>query len=190
MPSICFYVVADDLKLLTSRLCDDPEIAFIVPNGFSRWRRVPRIDNLSSGNQWLWHVLGGPLHHFFRPSSLGEVLTRGPAIETPESGWTSDGLPCEQGTETFQLRIAMATEFEAIALSCLGWVGNRYSVLGKSAKPSTEKWWSRFRRWTEATGIRTSRIGHHASQPPRGLAAYAFPAAHAAITGGRPRSEN
>ncbi|QRK08117.1 hypothetical protein JQX13_50610 [Archangium violaceum] len=78
---IGLYVDEPDIELLREHLNDDPEIAFILPEGQGRWRAAWRIDD-AQGQTMLWHVPGGPL------PLLGHGAEGDTFIEDPFVGWT------------------------------------------------------------------------------------------------------
>ncbi len=72
-------------------------------------------------------------------------------------------------------------------MSSIGWIGNRYKIIGSAAKPETERFWKKLRKFVAA----------HATQIPRegaldgpGREIYAFPSALDEIRNGRGRAPN
>jgi hypothetical protein len=191
MPALCFYALGADYSTLLQRLNEDQEIAFITWRRGGRWVAARTAERIADGETWLWHLPAGPLHASRRPVGLGDVLVRGPEIASPWDGWSAQGIPCEQGPESFRLVVYRRMwPDDRIPLASLQWSGDRSAQLGRKAAPETHLWWKRMERWFGSAGRRISRVGAHDSQPPRGLAAFALPVAHQAIVGGRARSDN
>jgi hypothetical protein len=75
----------------------------------------------------------------------------------------------------------------AIGMSGLQWIGNHYKVIGNAAKPETEKFWKRLRRFIASNSTRIPRAGPVDGPWPE---IYAFKSALAEIQNGRARAAN
>jgi hypothetical protein len=73
-----------------------------------------------------------------------------------------------------------------IGLSSIGWIGNRYKVIGRAAKPETERFWKRLRKFVACHATQIPRTG---SLDGPDSEIYAFPTALAEIRNGRGQAE-
>src|SRR4029079_4951786 len=70
------------------------------------------------------------------------------------------GLPYFEDDETkvFDLEIYNSKSFnERIHISAFGWLGGRYSILGKGAEEATRKWWQRLRNFVKKNSVHIPR---------------------------------
>ena len=181
------YVEEADVPLLRDRLNEDPEIAFLMPEGPGRWRAVWQTDELL-GKTMLWHVPGIPLP-LLRPGGQDSV------IEDPFAGWQElrpgmdysvpyfgPGLPSTLLLELYT-RGWRGLRSDIIPLSGLSWHGRTSQ---KGPAPSTQQWWSRFRGWLRRQAVCITRSGPLDGPQPD---IWALPAALRAIQAGVERSE-
>lgn len=75
----------------------------------------------------------------------------------------------------------------AIGLSSVGWIGNRYKIIGNAAKPETERFWKMLRKFVASQATQIPRAGS-LDGPDREI--YAFPSALDEIRNGRARAAN
>ena len=75
----------------------------------------------------------------------------------------------------------------AVGLSTVEWIGNHYRIIGDPAKPETEKFWKRLRRFVGSKSIKIPRVGPLDGPQPD---VYAFPSALREIQNGRVRAAN
>jgi hypothetical protein len=158
---IGLYVEQMDVPLLLERLNEDPEIAFLLPEGPGRWRAVWRMEE-PLGKTMLWHVPGGSLP-LLEPSGQDRV------IEDPFAGWRElnpgrdhtvpyfgPGWPNTLLLELYPRGWRGLLRTDVIPLSGLSWYG-RTSL--KGPPPSTRQWWSRFRGWIRRQATLVTRSG-------------------------------
>jgi hypothetical protein len=213
MSSTQFYLLGSDIALLLDHLQDDDEIAFIVsgPGRFLAQRQAAPI----RGNKYLlWHVLSGPLPSPQPGNSPCAWITDPFAgwDRAPESPMPWFGVDC---TTVFNLVICPTTDNDnvwhaelapgsrvvqrqpdpngygpPIGVSTIGWLGNRYNVLGAGALKTTQRWWQRFGRWVRKRAVRINPFGSLTATVPRDHGVYAFPEALSEIRRGRFRGVN
>ncbi len=203
------YLNHADIVLLLDRLNADPEIAFLVATGIPEydhsWIAVTRVEQLRDGCTMLWHVPSGDL-----PLLAKEFPDPPTIIPDPWQGWTEQRpgadpsfpflgihpgvveLDINRHGVTFDGRgkqpwSSLPRSADIIGMSSFGWVGPRYTMIGRSAPESTTRWWRRLRRWVNKNARRIPRSG-----TPDGPDAeiFAFPSAYAAIVQGKLRDDN
>jgi hypothetical protein len=209
MPDISMYLDHADLALLEQFLNDDDQIIYVVKTGESQVQTLksqtlpPSMKTYESQFQTfksltlqpfmhctLWHLPCGEIPADCRDSQ-GRI-TIDPYIKhlgaigldlQVRPGICQTFVPRPNGVghelSTFESEIA-------IGRSDFGWVGNKYSIIGKKANPETERWWKHLRRWvskhaTKVTWDDTTDLDARA---------WAFPAAYSAIKSGTPRNVN
>jgi hypothetical protein len=155
------YLEEADAVTLRDRLNEDPEIAFLVPEGPGHWRAVWRVGDLL-GKTLVWHVPGGPLP-LLRPEG-GESF-----IPDPFAGWheLTPGMDSSVPYLGLGWPSTLLFEFytrgwrglprpELIPLSGITWYGARPYC---QPPASTRQWWTRFRRWLQRNAVRVTRSG-------------------------------
>lgn len=152
MPSVSFVADDVDFKAILAYLNGHPEVAFIVPEGPSRWRAVPALERLDGDRIALWHTSSGPLPRL--ASRWGEPDS---TIEDPWSGWQEEAAGADPSVPYFgpghpgviwllHNPDGPGTR-HGVGVSGFEWIGNRYSIIGHPALPATEKFWMALRRW-------------------------------------------
>jgi len=196
------YINEEDARVVLAWLGQSSEIGFLVQNGIGRWKAVRELDQLPSVAVEMWHVPSGPL------PLLGEGRDE-PVLEvmSPWSGWTERRAgadarrpyfgPGWPGIMTLNIHlVSHRTKVEqtssreaqrAIGLSGVEWVGNHYKIIGTAAKPETEKFWKKLRRFVASRATRVPRFGPIDGPNPE---IYTFPSALAEIRNGRGRAAN
>ena len=61
MPWLPIYVYGEDVDALQGMLNRDPETAFLISDGPSRWRAVATVESFPRRRYAVWHVPSGPL---------------------------------------------------------------------------------------------------------------------------------
>ena len=168
MPWIPIYVNEQDARVLIEWLNQDPEIAFVVPDGPQRWKAVPSIQNVPDGDTCMWHVPSGPLPLLTGPrhnDPLEQVVSpweawreKRPGADTskPYFGAGHPGVMC---LNVRCLSRSITEKPGAIGMSVIQWIGNHYKMIGNAAKPETEKFWKRLRRFIASNSTRIPRAG-------------------------------
>ena len=204
------YLDLADLPLLEQFLNDDDQIIYVVKTGESQFQTLKSLTLrpfMRTGESQfqtfksltlqpfmrcvLWHLPCGDIPADCRDAE-GRITTD-PSIK--HLGAIQLTLQVRPGK--YQTLVPRLTgdgsdlcTFEsdiAIGRSDFGWVGNRYSIIGKKANPETARWWNRLRRWVSKQAIKVTWDGPIDGTDPR---AWAFPAAYSAIKSGTPRSVN
>ena len=204
------YLMKEDIAYLNDWLNQENEIAFLVSNGQNKWIAKEKHDIISDlGAQKtdygpstiipnfvefnLWHVPSGSLP--LLESKLTEIknLNYNGKITDPWSGWTekrpgaNPRIPYfgagHPGVIHLEIRIS---ENEEIPMSCFGWIGNYYKIIGNGADPSTEKFWNKLKRMIKKTGILIPR----ANDTDWKKEIYALPNAYSEIKNGKKCSMN
>lgn len=210
MPNCLFCADNKDLRLILSRLNNDPEIAFIVSDGKSKWIAKNQTNHLDDGRYYLWHIPSGKLPLFKKGGGdiLGKHLRnrmnipKRPVVEAgwiekPFEGW-KELCPCSNPTIPFFGSTPIIVEFivqtngtetpKSIGLSAFGWIGNRYCVIEKPATKEMGNWWRRMNQWISKTAIeKIPRWGPIDGPNPE---IWAFPSAYNRIKDGSPRDSN
>jgi hypothetical protein len=196
------YLNEVDSRVLLAWLASTSEIGFLVPDGASRWKAVREISGPPDHPLNVWHVPSGPL------PLLGE-RREDPAgqIDSPWEGWferrpgTDTRLPYfgagHPGVFTLTFRLQSKRTWEghksirqpsnAVGLSSAGWIGNRYRMIGNAAKPETETFWKKLRKFVASQATKIPRVG-----PLEGpySEVFAFRSVLTEIQNGRPRAAN
>jgi hypothetical protein len=190
LPWLPFYAHEQDFELILAKLNGDPEIAFIISVGPGRWTAQEQLDTFEQRKYALWHVPSGPLPFLSRKWYRIRRV-----IKNPWQGWTEEfsGVdpsiplfgPDHPGIIWLDLRWQGWFDADAIGLSGFSWIGNRYRFMGKGAKPATELWWKRLRRWVRTVARQIPRFGPWEG-PDREV--WAFPSALDSIMRGVPRA--
>lgn len=90
---IKFYATRDDLLPLLNRLNEDSEIAFLMPDGDTRWKAVQQISTFREGKHYLWHLPSGPLYYERPPHLPSQLREMYKSIPDPWTGWDDQLLP-------------------------------------------------------------------------------------------------
>ena len=205
MPWIPFYANPEDARLLLNWLEQTREIGFLVDDGPKRWKAVPALNTLPQAPILLWHVPTGPLP-LLTGSKANDPVEQ---IEWPWNGWTEKREGSEKrmpyfgpgyiGVIELSLRLNSSRTWNgtshqglpgasnAVGLSSFGWIGNHYSIIDSPAKPETEKFWKKLRRFVASRGVRIPRVGPLNGVNPE---IYALPSVLAEIKNGRARGAN
>jgi hypothetical protein len=152
MPSVSFLADEDDFKTILAYLSANPEVAFLIRDGPSRWRATPVLERVEADRTALWHVPSGPLPLLAathgQPSDL---------IQDPWRGWNERYPGADKSTPYFGAGhpgiIWLHHNPEGpgtrhgVGISEFSWIGNYYWMLGRRASPATERFWKDLRRW-------------------------------------------
>jgi len=196
MPETILYLTNQDSKLLREWLNREAGVAWIVKAGQSgreyRWRAVDAVDVLAAGHYCLWHKGAGPLNIPSVSPNVPDALVEDPYAgwsqyldnENASMPWFGAGLPC---SFWFRFKPDGRESHGAIGRSGVGWLGNRYRIIGKPAPGPATIWWQRLVRY-----LRSQSTGIPWPSPTTNtrVRAYAFPEAYAEIMRGRPRDVN
>ncbi len=192
MSWIPFYADDADFQGIISRLNSDRDIAIILPAGHGKWMAKAQVADLLDGTYCVWHMPGGAL----------PLLSKNPNapstnITDPFKGWTEqqrglvESVPFfGDSPNVFHLqKSTRGVEFaDAIGLSSLGWIGNRYKSLGLEAASATALWWRRMQRWVKQTSVR--KLPRWDSPSPPEPEIWVFPSACRRIEAGAARDAN
>jgi hypothetical protein len=146
------YVNEEDVRVLLAWLTESAQVAFLLPDGIGRWKAVHELNEFPNAPVEMWHVPSGPL-----PLLGKERDDPVQEIASPWNGWTEQRPGADKrlpyfgpgwpGVMTLNLQlVSKRTQSEpassqkapsAIGLSNLGWIGNRYNIIGSAAKPET-----------------------------------------------------
>jgi hypothetical protein len=203
MPWLPLYLLDSDFDLLNDWLCKDEEVYFIQHVDKNLWKLIKELKfkETSQPNIYrLWHLPSGqiPLIKELRPdqgvpiSSLVNKVSYDHVLNPfePWPGRPLRGLTAlpyfgDDETKVFDLEIYNSKSFnDRVRISAFGWLGNRYSILGKGAEKATEKWWKRLRNFVKKNSVHIPR-GNDSSRKKE---IYAFPRAIEAIKSGVPCS--
>jgi hypothetical protein len=202
MPWIPMYVNEKDARVLLTWLAESAQVAFLLSDGIGRWKAVHELNELPNAPVEMWHIPSGPL-----PLLGKERHDPVQEIASPWNGWAeqrprSDNRlpyfgPGWPGVMTLNLQLVTKRNQSdhansqqapsAIGLSNVGWIGNRYKIIGKAAKAETEKFWKMLRRFVATHATKIPRTG---SLDGPDCEIYAFPAALDEIRNGRVRAAN
>lgn len=204
------YLMKEDIACLNDWLNQENEIAFLISNGQNKWIAKERhniISDLGTQNIEheyssvipnfvefnLWHVPSGSLP--LLESELTETTNSSDngKILDPWTGWTEKRTGANSRIPYFgaghpgiiHLEIKIS-ENEEIPMSCFGWIGNYYKIIGNAADPTTEQFWNKLKRMIKKTGILIPR----ANDTKRKNEIYAFPNAYREIKNGKKCSLN
>lgn len=186
MPWLPLYLTESDASALIDLLAQDPEIAFLVPDGPRRWRAVKAISANGTNRVGLWHVPSGPLP--LLPATHGNPIQ---LVQDPWLGWTEERTGADPNTPYFgaghpgvvwlNLRTTGRDHGSCCGFSSFEWIGNHYKVIGNSAAPSTEVWWKSLRRRVAKLSHKVPRQQLSSSLPPE---VFAFPSAYLLLEAG------
>ena len=192
MPSLPLYLYGDDAAAILKLLNDDPEVAFIIPDGPSCWKAVASLTTLAAGRHAIWHVPSGPLpllgkDHADEPTWIAdpwdgwrEVLS-GHDTSTPYFGAGHPGVIWLNAKNDAGGREAR------VGLSGLEWIGHRYDRLGHAASEETDRWWKRLGSAVRRMAQKVPRGGFAGPGKPE---VFAFPEAMQALQRGVPAAVN
>jgi len=183
--------------LLNQLLNQEPELAFLVGNGFGKWIARATHDmgeELANRNCWqyaLWHVPSGPLPMIdpgvdsTKGILFGEVEVP-PMIPNPWEGWdqlrtVTPSFGNATSTGVFQLAISFLQR-DSIPISHFGWIGNYCREIGYPAHTATSVFWQKLRRLIKKHAVHIPEANNSAYKNE----IYAFPEAYKAIQGGHP----
>jgi len=180
MPWLPIYLYGEDASALQGMLNKDPEAAFLISDGPSRWRAVATVEKLPRRRYAIWHVPSGPLP-LLGPTGAQPVDW----IDDPWQGWQElrsghdtlnpyfgAGYP---GMVWLNLKNEAGGSEGEIRLSSFEWIGHRYDVLGNRASAETDRWWKRLGAAIRRNTNKVPRGGLAEPTPPE---IYAFPEAH------------
>lgn len=211
MAWIPIYADEDDFITITEKLNADSEIAYLLPDGKERWIAHAEVEYLQDGDYMLWHTPGGEILRFrkgkrdINTGVLGKLmkypvdppLIEAGWVEDPWKGWKGphasdnetlpflDSAPC---IISLTVRRHGAYSDGSIGMSCFGWIGNRYRLIGKPASKETANWWRRLNRWiSKESATKIPRSGDLDGPNPE---IWAFPSAYGKINIGNPRDMN
>jgi hypothetical protein len=186
MPWLPLYLTETDASVLFELLAQDPEIAFLVPDGPRRWRAVKAIATKGIERVGLWHVPSGPLP--LLPATNGDPIHR---VQDPWLGWMEERTGANPNTPYFgaghpgivwlNLRTSGKDRGSYCGFSSFEWIGNHYKVIGNAAATSTEVWWKSLRRRVVKLSKKVPRQQLSSSSRPE---IFAFPCAYDLLEAG------
>lgn len=189
MPWLPLYLAKEDLKTLITLLNNDPEIAFIVNNGFNKknkWIAINNIENDNFKKFCLWHIPSGPLPLLLEGSEKVEL------IKNPFEGWEEKRTGANSTYPYFGAGHVGIIHFNnrtnlknnSIGISSFEWIGNHYRIIGFPSDKSTEIWWKNLRKKIAKL---STKIGRTDEAKPE---VFCFSNAHKKIKDGMQRSDN
>ena len=191
MPWLPMYLYECDADIILEMLNNDPEVAFIVSDGPSRWKAVDKLSSLPTGRFTIWHLPTGALPF------LGYEGTQVGWIDNPWQGWReqrpsfhgSEPNFGSQGTGVLWLnqRSSPAGSENQVWLSSFEWIGHHYDMIGFKASAETDRWWKRLR---SAVQRKTTKVPRGGPTKPTKPEIFAFPDALRAIEQGIPAAIN
>jgi len=155
IPSLKMVLPDEDLKKLFEFLCAEKDIALIKSVGKGRWQAFSDFEITNAGRHCLFHSAAGPLPLLSKIKEETDGLISNPfdgwkenrAGADPEQPYFGSGHPA-----IFWLNVRF--EKDGVAqMSYFEWIGNHYSILGRSAPDVTKKWWERLRRWVKKQSL-------------------------------------
>ena len=155
------YISKEDLKNVSSWLCDEPNIALIKSVEPGKWQAFNDFSIETSGRYCLYHTECGPL-----PLISDSMLEEDGTIEDPFSGWQELKSGAEKDipwfgpghTAIFWFNVRQV-EGDMIGMSSFEWIGNHYSSIDGPAPDAAKKWWARLGRWIKKQSKRIQRRG-------------------------------
>ena len=196
MPETILYLTRHDSELLRDWLNREKTIAWIIKTGQSgceyRWQAVDTIDALIPGDYCLWNKEAGRLNIPSGVPDVADGFVGDPFIgwnqrldhENAATPWFGAGTP-----RSYWLRFRPdgREATGAIGRSGIGWLGDRYRIVGKPAPASATRWWNRLGRF-----VRSHSTGIPWPSPATDtrIRAFAFPDAYAEIMRGRRHDVN
>ena len=196
------YLNNVDAGVLLAWLSSTLEIGFLISDGPRRWKAMPQFSEPPDFPFYIWHVPSGPL------PLLGADRGDAPEyIDSPWNGWFEPQpgadirLPwlgpaypgvftatfCLKSKRTWDGYKSAREPSDAIGLSSFQWIGNRYRIIGSPAKPETERFWKRLRRFVASQSVKIPRVGPLGGPNSE---VYAFRSAFEEIQNGRARAAN
>lgn len=167
MPWIPMYLKPADLPQLLDILGDD--IVPIVSEGGGKWRAVRNLQDLHEPHYALWHIPSGPLPLYTMDGKKRWVAN-------PFEGWTElragadNSVPYfgsgHVGIFTLNLRFQGKEPHSTCGLSSIGWIGNRYRVIGQPAPDVTVKRWAKLKRQITKVATKFPRGGPDSTGVP------------------------
>jgi len=196
MPETILYLTSRDADLLREWLNRETSVAWIVKARQSGcdygWRAVDTIDALPGGHYCLWNKEAGPLNIPSGSPDVPDALVEDPYAgwnqhldhENASAPWFGAGLP-----RSYWLRFKPdGREAQgAIGRSGVGWVGDRYRMIGKPAPLTARRWWNRLGRFVRS---HSTAIPWPSPSANTRMWAYAVPDAFGEIMSGRARDVN
>lgn len=192
MPWLPLYLFDDDPDTLLAMLNDDPEAAFIVPDGIGKWKAVETLPVFTERRHTIWHVPSGPL-----PLTAAVFGDPDGLITDPWQGWTEKRAGADPTTPYFgaghpgifwlNLKNHTHANERTIGLSSFEWIGHRYAKIGRLVEPATDKWWKRLNAAVRRASTKVARGGPHAPFKPE---IYALPGAARAFAQGKEADDN
>lgn len=186
------YIYGDDADQLLGMLNGDPDIAFLISDGPSRWKAVAALPGLPVGRYPLWHVPSGALP-LLGPAGAEPIDW----IEDPWRGWNEQRSGRDTSNPYFgaghpgifwlNLKNEAGGSERQVGLSSFEWIGHRYDVLGIKASADTNKWWKSFGAAIRRKSKKVPRGGLASPFPPE---IYALPEALRQLELGLPAVDN
>lgn len=188
MPSLMMYVTTEDTQTLFQLLLKESELASIVADGPGRWKAAgDKSGFLTVRRSCFWHTASGPLPLLAAPPGEQSAW-----IDDPWSGWTERRSGADSSLPYFGAGwpgvfwLNLATQAKAATnicgLSSFEWIGDRYKILDKGARPETHRCWNRLCSRIRKVGMKVPRGAlAFAAQPE----VYAFPAAMTLLQSGK-----
>ena len=191
MPWLPIYAAAEDFELVRAWLNAESDIAFVVNDGFHRWKAVAHVPSLPQPRACLWHVPSGSL-----PLLGPKIDDPVQSVLDPWKGWAerrsgaNSSVPYfgagHPGVIWLNVRVP-GRSASSIGLSSFEWIGNWYRIIGKPASETTSRWWQRLRRWVKKSAVRIPRSG---ALVGRDAEIWALPSAYDLFAKGTPRDAN
>ncbi|XDD41695.1 hypothetical protein AB3N58_10270 [Leptospira sp. WS60.C2] len=186
---IPLYLDKEDLKTIINILNDDPEIAFIINNGFNKrnkWIAKNNIDNYNLERYTLWHIPTGALPLLIEGSDRDDLILN------PYEGWEEKRTGADSTIPYFgsghvgiiHFNNRTNKDINKIGLSSFEWIGNYYRIIGSPADISTEIWWKKFRKKISKLSTKIGRKDESKAE------IFCFTNAYKKIKEGMPRSDN
>jgi hypothetical protein len=186
MPWLPIYATESDAINVIDLLSNDPEIAFLIPEGKGRWRAVKTITYAAQRRLSLWHVPSGPL-----PLLQADHMQPDTLILDPWSGWEElrAGVNPNQpyfgagpvGVVWLNMHTIGKDKDSSLGLSGFEWIGNHYRLIGNGAHPSAELWWKSLRKRIAKLSHKVARRGLSGTLRPE---IYALPDAYSLLQRG------
>ena len=150
------YLDKEDLVTVIELLNNDPEVAFIIQNGFNKrrkWIAVEKLYNYDLERYCIWHIPSGPLPLLVKLALLNEGEENNQIVTHPFEGWEekqTGGNKCDPYFGPGHVGIIWLNNRtdnpNKIGLSSFEWIGNYFRIIGSPAHESTEIWWKRLRK--------------------------------------------
>jgi hypothetical protein len=163
MPWLPLYATAVDMKWLLEQLSGEAELAFLVSAGSRKWIAQKKLEFSEDRRFCLWHIPSGPL------PLLGDQGNADGVISDPWTGWIEERTGVDSANPYFgsghvgifwlNAHTRSKSPNQGIGLSSFEWIGNRYSLIGRSAPEATDKFWQRLGRKIKKRAVRIPREG-------------------------------